>query len=69
MNAIKNLLYDIRIGRKWEKLNKELYLQDIRDFESAVNMSIKAMKQDVKACKAYDKAIARASRKLSSVRY
>lgn len=68
MNAIKNLLYDIRIGRKWEKLNKELYLQDIQDFKNAVNMSIKAMKQDVKACKAYNKAITRANRKMQSVR-
>lgn len=68
MNAIKNLLYDIRINHKLKRLNRELYLQDIKEYERAIYAAMEAMKQDVKACKAYDKAIKHANNKLQSFR-
>ena len=68
MNAIKNLVYDIRISHKLKRLNHELYMQDIRDYKRAIYAAMEAIKQDVKACKAYDKAIAHANRKMQSIR-
>ena len=62
MNTIKNALWNIRIGRKWEKLNRSLYMEDVNEFNRAITMARKASKMDQEALRAYNKALIKAAR-------
>lgn len=62
MNTLKNIWYNFRIRRKWEKLTTELYLEDVNNYIYAVNMANKALKNDCKALKACHKTIVKAMR-------
>ena len=62
MKTLKNAWYDFKIGRKWERLNRELYLQDVADFTAAVKTARKAARMDCKAVKAMHKALVQATR-------
>lgn len=64
MKTLKNVWYDFKIGRKWQKLNLELALEDAKEFERAVYMAKLDAKCNAKAIKYMDKAIKRAARAL-----
>lgn len=62
MKTLKDLFWELKIGRKWEKVNLELAMEDVREFERALYMARKAAKIDRKAVKAMHKAIVQATR-------
>ena len=62
MKTLKSLLWEIRIGRKWDRLNLELAMEDVKEFERAVYMARKAAKIDRKAVKAMHRTIVQATR-------
>lgn len=62
MKTLKDLYYEFKIGRKWDRLNLELAMEDVKEFERALYMARKATKIDRKAIKAMHKAIVQAAR-------
>ena len=62
MKSLKNLYYDVKVMRKWERVNRNLYMHEIDDFMRAVNMAQAQARVNAKACKAYDKALKKAAR-------
>ena len=62
MKTLKDLYYEFKTGRKWDRLNLELAMEDVKEFERAVYMARKAAKIDCKAVKAMHKALVQATR-------
>ena len=62
MKTLKDLYYGFKIGRKWDRLNLELAMEDVKEFERALYMARKTAKIDCKAVKAMHKALVQATR-------
>lgn len=60
MKTLKNLWYDIRIGRRIEKLNRKLAAQEERDFQQAIAATVRAARENAVTVKAMHRALARA---------
>lgn len=57
MKTLTDFIYDIRIGRRLEKLNRRLALEDVIEFERAIAASRRQTIEDVKTVKAINKRL------------
>ena len=64
MKTLKNLYYDLTIGRKWKRLNYELAIEDAKEFERALYMASLQINVDKRANKYANKVLKRAARAL-----
>lgn len=62
MKTLTDFIYDIRIGRRLEKLNRRLALEDVIEFERAIAASRRQTIEDVKTVKAINKQLVKALR-------
>ncbi len=60
MKTLTDFIYDIRIGRRLEKLNRRLALEDVIEFERAIAASRRQTIEDVKTVKAINKRLIKA---------
>lgn len=60
MKTLADFIYDIRIGRRLEKLNRRLALEDVIEFERAIAASRRQTIEDVKTVKAISKRLVKA---------
>lgn len=60
MKTLTDFIYDIRIGRRLEKLNRHLALEDVIEFEQAIAASRRQTIEDVKTVKAINKRLVKA---------
>lgn len=60
MKTLTDFIYDIRIGRRLEKLNRRLALEDVIEFERAIAASRRQTIEDVKTVKAINKRLVKA---------
>lgn len=60
MKTITDFIYDIRIGRRLEKLNRRLAMEDVIEFERAIAASRRQTIEDVKTVKAISKRLVKA---------
>lgn len=60
MKTLTDFIYDIRIGRRLEKLNRRLALEDVIEFERAIAASRRQTIEDVKTVKAISKRLVKA---------
>ena len=60
MKTLTDFIYDIRIGRRLEKLNRRLALEDMIEFERAIAASRRQTIEDVKTVKAINKRLIKA---------
>lgn len=62
MKTLTDFLWDIRIGRRLEKLNRRLAMEDVIEFEHAIAASRRQTIEDVKTLKAINKRLVKAIR-------
>ena len=60
MKTLTDFIYDIRIGRRLEKLNRRLAMEDVIEFERAIAASRRQTIEDVKTVKAISKRLVKA---------
>lgn len=60
MKTLTDFIYDIRIGRRLEKLNRRLAMEDVIEFEQAIAASRRQTIEDVKTVKAISKRLVKA---------
>lgn len=60
MKTLTDFIYDIRIGRRLEKLNRRLALEDVIEFERAIAASRRQTIEDIKTVKAISKRLVKA---------
>ena len=60
METLTDFIYDIRIGRRLEKLNRRLAMEDVIEFERAIAASRRQTIEDVKTVKAISKRLVKA---------
>lgn len=64
MYTLKDLYYDFKIGRKLEKLDKDLALQDARDLEQAIRNASTCARNNAATVKAMHKTLVKACKTL-----
>ena len=60
MKTLTDFIYDIWIGRRLEKLNRRLALEDVIEFERAIAASRRQTIEDIKTVKAISKRLVKA---------
>lgn len=60
MKTLTDFIWNIRIGRRLEKLNRRLAMEDVIEFEQALAASRRQTIEDVKILKAINKRLTKA---------